>query len=157
MKAPSSVAFISRSLADDDARDGLPAELARAQRLDDSAPSYYSMTAPTPDEARFSAAVVHALTSGWQSKFALRAESDASESGGVGGSGEGRGDDEALASQLTLAFVHAATCAIVFELAGRSALAPALALTLAAADVYVLRPDTEQSRVTLSLSDLPAP
>lgn len=117
----------------DGVRDGIPAELETASRLAATAETYYGMTAPSAGEAEASATATKLLAGAWTSKFDAVAD----------GSGE--------ASLLALAFVQAALCALSWELAGRSVVAPALALALAASDVYVLRPDTEQTRVTLPL------
>lgn len=125
----------------DEARDGLPAEVDAATRLARTADSYYlGMTSTSADEAQASMAATRALAAAWTDKFAAVNEED----------------DEAKRSQFLLAFVHASTCALAFELSGRSVVAPAVALALTAADVYVLRPDTEQSRATLQLSALPS-
>ena len=120
----------------DEVRDGLPAELEAARRLNATAPSYYyGMTSASADEAALSTRAIGALTAAWTTKFAAVAEDDS----------------EARFSQYALSFAHAGMCALLWELAGRSLLAPTLALALAAADVYVLRPDTEQSRARIKL------
>ena len=124
----------------DSACDGLPAELSAADRLATKAESFYGMTAPSASEAKASVDTIKALASAWQAKFGVLAASE--------------GDGASRVSDVTLAFVHAALCAITWEAAGRSVIAPALALAVAAADVYVLRPDTEQARATLRLDQL---
>ena len=115
--------------------DGLEAELAAAQRLADGAEAYYAMTAATREEADASTRVVRALAAAWQREFGIAVQGTPQL-------------DQAL-----LAFVVAAACAITFELSGRSLLAPTAALSLAALDLYLLRPNKEQNQASASLSD----
>ena len=114
--------------------DGIGAELAASARLADSAEAYYAgMAAPNPTAARVSVRVTRALAAAWASKFGIASHEPQLYQGG-------------------LAFVSVAACALAYELSGRSVLAPWAALVVAAADLYVLRPDAEQSRVDASFA-----
>lgn len=121
----------------DGSRDGLPAEVDAARRLKAKAQSYYGMTAASPEEAALSCAVTTALADEWTQTF-QEVEED---------------DDEARFAQLALAVASTALCALAWELSGRSFIAPSLALALASLDLYVLRPDTERCRATITLGE----
>ena len=117
----------------DDALDGLPAEIKAAERLAANAETYFSMTARDAEVAALSTQITSGLAEAWACKF--------------------RHTPDTKITQLVLAFVSAAACALTWELAGRSALAPAIAQSFAALDIYVIRPDPELTRVTLPLDN----
>ena len=76
---------------------------------------------------------MRALAAAWDAKFAIATQ-------------------EPQLYQSGLAFVGVAAGALAYELSGRSVLAPWAALCVAAADLYVLRPEAEQSRVDASFA-----
>ena len=114
--------------------DGIPAEVGEAKLLASRAETYYGMTASSAAEAAASVAALHACTDGWVAKFGRACE--------------------ARTTLLPLCVASAVGGALAYELAGHSALAPAFALCFSAVDTYVLRPQPELTRVTLTLRDL---
>ena len=108
-----------------------------ACRLAESAETYFGMAAPNPRAASVSARATRALAAAWRKKFGIATQSP-------------------QLYQSGLAFVGVAAGALAYELSGRSLLAPWVALCVAAADLYVLRPDGDRSRVKASFADDPA-
>ena len=114
--------------------DGIAEELDACARLNKSADAYYAMVGTSAEEAAIGTRATRAIADAWDAKFGLARA--------------------APFEVPLLAFVGGATCALAWELAGHSTLAPAIALVVASADAHLLRPDTERTRVTLDGADM---
>jgi len=117
-----SAAVVEEIVFNDDAFDGIPAEISAAERAAKTADAYFAMQAPAGTTAAAEAAeaafALRAVATAWKSRF------------------NGAADVQAKAPAAAAA--GAATCGSAWQLGGGSVWAPVLATALALAAAYIL-------------------
>lgn len=117
-----------------DPLDGAIAECEAAERAKRGAGAYFNMRPPKDADANQAAGALVALADGWVEKF-----------GGVG--------EEPWWKEPMFAFGGSLACAAAWQISGGTVVVPFVARAVGVVDTYVVRPDSEASRVSVPLPE----